>query len=167
MPALAEFFGTEAGLSAAAVGRLTRSFTAEQAAFMARDLSEADYVYLWVDGVHFTVRLGQDDRLCVLVVAGVRIDGTKELVAVADGYRESTESWADLLRDLRRRGMRAPVLAVGDGALGFWAAVRDVFPETRHQRDWVHKAANVLDVLPASRVEEPPGHGRDKACEKY
>ncbi len=150
VPALAEFFGTSAGLSAAAITRLTTSWSAERAAFMARDLSEVDYVYCWVDGVHFTVRLGQDDRLCVLVMVGVRTDGTKELVAIADGYRESTESWAELLRDCKRRGMRAPVLAVGDGALGFWGAVRDVFPETRWQRDWVHKAANVLDALPAS-----------------
>ncbi len=150
VPALAEFFGTSAGLSAAAITRLTASWSAEREAFMSRDLSEVDYVYCWVDGIHFTVRLGEDDRLCVLVMVGVRIDGTKELVGIADGYRESTESWAELLRDCRRRGMRAPVLAVGDGALGFWAAARDVFPETRHQRDWVHKAANVMDALPAS-----------------
>ena len=127
VPALAEFFGSEAGLSAPAITRLTGSWAAEQEAFMSRDLSEVDYVYCWVDGVHFSVRLGDDDRLCVLVMVGVRIDGTKELVAIADGYRESTESWAELLRDAKRRGMRAPVLAVGDGALGFWAAVRDVF----------------------------------------
>ncbi len=146
---LAEFFGTTAGLSAAAITRLTSSWSAEREAFMSRNLSEVDYVYCWVDGVHFTVRLGEDDRLW-LVMVGVRTDGTKELVAIADGYRESTESWAELLRDLRRRGMRAPVLAVGDGALGFWAAARDVFPETRHQRDWVHKAANVADALPTS-----------------
>jgi transposase-like protein len=150
VPALAEFFGTEVGLSAAAITRLTASWSAEVDAFMARDLSGVDYVYCWVDGIHFTVRLGSDDRLCVLVMVGVRTDGTKELVAIADGYRESTESWAELLRDCKRRGMRAPVLAVGDGALGFWAAVRDVFPATRHQADWVHKAANVADALPAS-----------------
>jgi transposase-like protein len=84
------------------------------------------------------------------VIVGVRADGTKELVAVGDGERESTESWAELLRDLRRRGMRAPVVAVGDGALGLWAALRDVFPATRHQRDWVHKVANVLNALPKS-----------------
>lgn len=131
VPALAEFFGSEAGLSAPAITRLTRSWSAERGAFMARDLSGVDYVYVWVDGIHFSVRLGEDDRLCVLVMVGVRTDGTKELVAIADGYRESTESWAELLREARRRGMRAPVLAVGDGALGFWAAVRDVFPETR------------------------------------
>ena len=89
-------------------------------------------------------------RLCCLVIVGVRVDGTKELVAVADGERESTDSWAEVLRDLRRRGMQAPVVAVGDGALGLWAALRDVFPATRHQRDWVHKAANVLGCLPAA-----------------
>ncbi|MGH2651050.1 MAG: IS256 family transposase [Actinomycetota bacterium] len=154
VPALGEFFGSEAGLSAAAITRLTASWSAERTAFMSRDLSGVDYVYCWVDGVHFTVRLGDDDRLCVLVMVGVRADGRKELVALADGYRESTESWAELLRDVKRRGMRAPVLAVGDGALGFWAAVRDVFPETRWQRDWVHKVANVLNALPAS-VQAP------------
>jgi putative transposase len=99
--------------------------------------------------VHFRVRLEQA-RLCCLVIVGVRVDGTKELVAVADGERESTESWAELLRDLRRRGMRAPVVAVGDGALGLWAALRDIFPTTHQQRDWVHKAANVLGCLPAA-----------------
>ncbi len=150
VPALAEFFGTEAGLSAAAITRLTKSWAAELEAFGARDLAGVDYVYVWVDGVHFSVRLGEDERLCVLVMVGVRADGTKELIALADGYRESTESWAELLRACKRRGMAAPVLAIGDGALGFWAAVRDVFPATRHQRDWVHKAANVLDALPAS-----------------
>jgi len=150
VPALAEFFGTTAGLSAAAITRLITSWSAERETFMSRDLSEVDYVYCWVDGVHFTVRLGADDRLCVLVMVGVRTDGTKELIAITDGYRESTESWAELLRDCKARGMRAPVLAVGDGALGFWGAIRDVFPKTRWQRDWVHKAANVLDALPAS-----------------
>lgn len=150
VPALAEFFGTSAGLSAAAITRLTTSWSVEREAFMARDLSEVDYVYCWVDGIHFSVRLGEDDRLCVLVMVGVRTDGTKELIALADGYRESTDSWAELLRDCKAGGMRAPVLAVGDGALGFWAAVRDVFPKTRWQRDWVHKVANVLNALPAS-----------------
>ena len=99
--------------------------------------------------MHFNVRL-EEDRLCCLVIVGVRTDGTKELVALADGYRESTDSWADLLRDLKRRGMRAPVLAVGDGPLGFWGALREVFPETRGQRCWVHKVANVLSALPKS-----------------
>lgn len=147
-PALGEFFGSTAGLSASVITRLTVQWQADQRAFAQRRLDDRDYVYVWVDGIHFNVRLG-DERLCVLVVVGVRSDGTKEL-AITDGYRESTESWADLLRDLKRRGMVAPVLAVGDGALGFWAALRDVFPETRAQRCWVHRMANILNALPAS-----------------
>lgn len=148
-PALEGFFGSAAGLSASVITRLTTQWQAEQRAFAERRLDDRDYVYIWADGVHFNVRLEQD-RLCCLVIVGVRVDGTKELVALADGYRESTDSWADLLRDLRRRGMRAPVLAVGDGALGFWGALREVFPETRGQRCWVHKVANVLSALPKS-----------------
>jgi len=148
-PALAGFFGNAAGLSASVITRLTAQWQAEQRAFAERDLSDRDYVYVWADGVHFNVRL-DEERLCCLVIVGVRTDGTKELVAIADGYRESTESWADVMRDLKRRGMRAPVLAVGDGALGFWGALRDVFPETRTQRCWVHKVANVLNALPKS-----------------
>jgi transposase-like protein len=148
-PALGEFFGSDAGLSPSVITRLTTSWQDERDRFSRRSLAEVDYVYIWVDGIHFTVRLGEQ-RLCCLVIVGVRADGTKELVAIADGYRESTESWADVLRDCKRRGMRAPVLAVGDGALGFWAALRDVFPETREQRCWVHVAANVLNALPKS-----------------
>jgi transposase-like protein len=106
-------------------------------------------VYLWADGVHLNVSL-DEEKLCLLVMIGVRVDGTKELVALADGYRESTGSWADLLRDCKRRGMRAPVLAVGDGALGFWGALREVFPESREQRCWFHKIGNVLSALPKS-----------------
>jgi putative transposase len=147
VPALAAFFGSAAGLSAAVITRLVAQWQADHEAFGRRDLSERDYVYIWADGVHFRVRLDQA-RLCCLVIVGVRADGTKELVAVADGERESTDSWAEVLRDLRRRGMRAPVVAVGDGALGLWAALREVFPATRHQRDWVHKTANVLGCLP-------------------
>jgi len=149
-PALEEFFGTEAGLSSATIVRLTEQWQKEREEFMRGDLSERNYVYAWVDGIHTKVRLGHDSRLCCLVMVGARIDGTKELVAVQDGYRESEESWTELLRDLKKRGMRAPVLALGDGALGFWGAIREVFPETRHQRDWVHKSANVLDALPKS-----------------
>ncbi len=104
-------------------------------------------MYVWVDGIHFNIRLAED-RLCTLVMIGVRPDGTKELIALEDGYRESTDSWATVLRDLHRRGMRAPVVVVGDGALGFWAAVRDVWPKTQEQRDWFHKMGNVLDKLP-------------------
>jgi putative transposase len=149
VPALEAFLGSAAGLSAAVITRLVAQWQADHEAFGRRDLSDRDYVYLWADGVHFRVRLEQA-RLCCLVLVGVRADGTKELVAVADGERESTDSWAEVLRDLRRRGMRAPVVAVGDGALGLWAALRDVFPATRHQRDWVHKLANVLGCLPTS-----------------
>ncbi|HET6920653.1 MAG TPA: IS256 family transposase [Jiangellaceae bacterium] len=148
-PALAGFFGSAAGLSASVITRLTTQWQAEQRAFADRRLDDRDFVYVWADGVHFNVRL-EDDRLCCLVIVGVRVDGTKELVAIVDGYRESTESWADLLRDLKRRGMRAPTLAVGDGALGFWGALREVFPDTRAQRCWVHKVANVLNAMPKS-----------------
>jgi putative transposase len=148
-PALTEFFGSTAGLSPSVITRLTTQWQDEQRAFMARDVSDRDFVYVWVDGVHFNVRL-EEARLCCLVIVGVRLDGSKELVAIADGYRESTDSWANLLRDLKRRGMRPPVVAVGDGALGFWAALRDVWPQTREQRDWVHKVANTLDALPRS-----------------
>jgi putative transposase len=149
IPALEEFFGSAAGLSSSVITRLATQWQAERDAFMHRDLSGVDYVYCWIDGIHFNIRL-EEERLCTLVVVGVRADGTKELVAIADGYRESTDSWADLLRDLRSRGMGAPILAVGDGALGFWAALRDVWPETRTQRCWVHKVANVLAALPKS-----------------
>ncbi len=148
-PALTEFFGSSAGLSASVITRLTTQWQADQRAFAERRLDDRDYVYVWADGVHFNVRL-EEERLCCLVIVGVRADGTRELVVIADGYRESTESWADLLRDLKRRGMRAPVLAVGDGALGFWGALREVFPETRTQRCGVHKVANVLNALPKS-----------------
>jgi putative transposase len=149
VPALEQFLGSSAGLSASAITRLTGAWQEEYRRFAERDLSGADYVYVWVDGIHFGVRLDQD-RVCTLVIIGVRADGKKELVALTDGHRESAESWAGLLRDCKRRGMRAPVLAVGDGALGFWAALREVFPETKAQRDWVHKVANTLDCLPKS-----------------
>jgi putative transposase len=107
-------------------------------------------VYCFADGVHCSIRLGEQGRLCCLVIVGVRADGRKELVAVADGARESTDDWAELLRDLRRRGMGAPVVMVGDGVLGLWRALREVFPQTREQRCWVHKVRNVLGALPKS-----------------
>ncbi len=148
--ALPALLGEEAcGLSASAISRLTESWKMEQKAWKERSLAETDYVYVWVDGVHFGVRL-EEERLAVLVVVGVRTDGTKEVVAVEDGYRESAESWRTLLRDLKARGMRAPAVAVGDGALGFWTAAGEVWPETKEQRCWVHKIANVLDKLPKS-----------------
>jgi transposase-like protein len=156
--ALSALLGKDAsGLSPTAITRLTAAWQADYEGFQKRDLSDRDYVYVWADGVHFRIRL-EEDRLCALVMIGVRPDGTKELIAIEDGYRESTESWAAVLRGLKRRGMRAPALAVGDGALGFWKALRDVWPETQEQRCWVHRIANVLDKLP-KRL-----HGRAKAA---
>ena len=149
VPALGQFLGSTAGLSGSVVTKLTEAWKAEQRSFSQRDLSGVDYVYLWADGIHVNIRL-EEHKLCLLVMIGVRADGRKELVALADGYRESVESWADLLRDCARRGMRAPVLAVGDGALGFWGALREVFPQAREQRCWFHKIANVLGALPKS-----------------
>jgi transposase-like protein len=148
VPALGQFLGSSAGLSAPVITKLTEQWKAEQRAFAARDLSEIDFVYLWADGIHVNIRL-EEHKLCLLVMIGVRADGRKELIALTDGYRESTESWADMLRDCKRRGMRAPVLAVGDGALGFWGALREVFPQAREQR-WFHKIANCLGALPKS-----------------
>jgi transposase-like protein len=147
-PALQSLLGEDAaGLSATNIARLTAVWEEEYRRFGKRSLADRDYVYVWADGIHFNVRL-EEDRLCTLVIIGARPDGEKELIAIADGYRESADSWKSVLRDLKRRGMQAPVVAIGDGALGFWAAVREVWPETREQRDWCHKLANVLDKLP-------------------
>jgi transposase-like protein len=147
-PALEGLLGEDAaGLSPTNIARLTAGWEKEYTAFRQRDLAGREFVYVWVDGVHFNIRL-EDDRLCTLVIIGARPDGEKELLAVEDGYRESAESWKTVLRDLKRRGMVAPVLAVGDGALGFWAAAREVWPETRAQGCWCHKLSNVLDKLP-------------------
>jgi putative transposase len=148
-PALRDLLGEDAsGLSPASISRLTKAWQAEHEQFRTRSLRFHRYAYLFVDGVHVSVRLGEDDRLCLLVVIGVREDGVKELLAVEDGYRESTDSWAAVLRDLRDRGLTEPRLVTGDGALGAWAALRDVFPAACEQRCWVHKIANVLDALP-------------------
>jgi putative transposase len=149
VPVMEQFLGSSAGLSPATVTRLTAQWQADHAAFQDRDLSGTDYIYLWVDGIHLRIRL-DEAKAAVLVMVGVRAEGPKELVAMTDGYRESAEAWAALLRDCARRGMRAPVLAAGDGALGLWKALREVFPTTREQRCWVHKTANVLDSLPKS-----------------
>src|SRR6266487_4654335 len=150
VPALTELLGSAAGLSASVITRLCEQWQAEREAFAQRDLQGVDYVYCWADGIHFNIRLGEQGRLCCLVIVGVRADGRKELVAVADGTRESTDDWAELLRDLRRRGMGAPVVMVGDGALGLWRALREVFPATREQRCWQHVVRNVLGALPRS-----------------
>ena len=136
-----------AGLSSTTIVRLLKILQEEYRAWRKRPLRGKDYVYIWADGVHFKVRLEADGAAC-LVIIGVLADGTKEVIALEDGFRESKESWAGLLRNLRHRGLRAPVLAIGDGALGFWAALEEVYPKTRGQRCWVHKIGNVLDKLP-------------------
>jgi putative transposase len=147
-PALAELFGEAAkGFSPTNITRFTRGWEAEYQAFRQRDLSEGDFVYVWADGVRFPVRL-EEDQLCCLVLVGVRPDGRKEVIALEEGYSESEEAWLSLLRSAMRRGLRAPVLAVGDGALGFWSALARVYPETKRQRCWVHKERNVLAKLP-------------------
>jgi len=137
-----------AGFSASTITRLTRVWQEEHEGWCKRPLTDKEYVYVWADGVYFGVRLGEDKQLACLVLVGVLPDGTKEVIALQDGYRESTDSWLSLLRDLKRRGMPAPKLAIGDGALGFWVALRQVYSATKEQRCWVHKIANVLDKLP-------------------
>lgn len=146
--ALPALLGKDAsGLSPTSIAKMTNVWESDYREFRNRSLKDKEYLYVWVDGIHFNVRL-EEDRLCTLVVMGAIADGTKEPIAIEDGYRESTESWSSILRDLKRRGMRAPLVATGDGALGFWAAAREVWPETRAQRCWVHKLVNVLDKLP-------------------
>jgi len=142
-----------AGLSANVVVRLKDQWCVEYEQWSKRDLSGKRYVYIWADGIHAKVRLEDDanKKQCLLVLMGATADGQKELIAVLDGYRESEQSWSELLLDLKQRGLAtAPKVAVGDGALGFWAALRKVFPETREQRCWVHKTANVLNNMPRS-----------------
>jgi putative transposase len=148
-PALEQLLGEDAaGLSPTSISRLCKDWETEHERFKTRSLRFHKYAYWFVDGVHVSVRLGEDDRLCLLVVIGVRQDGTKEMLAVEDGYRESAESWAMVMRDLKARGINEPVLVIGDGALGTRAALRDVFPTARRQACWVHKIARVLDALP-------------------
>jgi transposase-like protein len=148
-PALEGLLGEDAsGLSATTVSRLCKEWEAHHERFRQRLLSFTRYAYLFMDGIHVQVRLGEDPKVCLLIVIGVREDGVKELLAVEDGYRESTESWAGVFRDLKRRGLNEPKLVVGDGALGAWAALRDVFPGAGEQRCWFHAAGNVLDCLP-------------------
>ncbi len=141
------------GLSASTIVRLKRQWEQEYREWAKRDLSGKHYVYFWADGIHFNVRLEdtENKRQCILVIIGACEDGTKELVAVLDGYRESKLSWMELLSSLKERGLsEGPRLAIGDGALGFWAAIREAYPETQEQRCWVHKTANILDKMPKS-----------------
>ena len=152
--ALAALLGPDAaGLSASTVTRLKEVWQTEHQAWKERSLAEKHYVYVWADGVYFNIRL-EEDRQCILVLMGATADGTKELITIQDGFRESEQSWLGLLLDCKARGLIiAPHLAVGDGALGFWKALCQVFPTTREQRCWVHKTANVLDKLP--RTQQP------------
>jgi len=157
--ALAVLVGEEAkGLSPNVVSRLKAEWAAEYAQWMKRDLSASRYLYWWADGIHTGVREEDAARSCLLVIIGVTAEGKKELVAIGDGLRESTASWLEVLRDLKARELAGgPLLAVGDGALGFWAALAEIYPETRPQRCWGHKTANVLNALPKSL------HGKAKA----
>jgi transposase-like protein len=149
--ALSVLLGDEAkGLSPAVVSRLKTQWAEDYLSWNRRDLSKQRYVYVWADGIYSTLR-GEDDRLCLLVIIGVNEQGEKRLLALSDGYRESKASWSSVLQDLQARGLQdAPKLAVGDGALGFWAAINEAWPTTHHQRCWVHKTANVLAALPDS-----------------
>jgi len=153
--ALAALLGKDApGLSASTVVRLKEVWQQEFAAWSKRSLAGKRYAYFWVDGVHFNVRLEdtQNQRQCILMVMGATPEGKKELVSVQDGYRESEQSWKELLLDLKARGLeQGPELATGDGALGFWKAIRQVYGDTREQRCWVHKTANVLNDLPKGK----------------
>ena len=155
-PALRDLLGEDAaGLSPSSIQRLTETWRQEHVAFRRRRLGFVRYAYLFADGIHLSVRLGADKRLCLLVIIGVREDGRKELLAVEDGYRESNDCWAEVLRDLKARGMDEPKLVTADGALGLWAALADVFPHAREQRCWVHKTANVIAALPADVKPRP------------
>lgn len=139
------------GLSATTIVRLKSAWEQEYKDWSSRSLAEKEYVYVWADGIHTNIRL-EDDRQCILVLMGATKDGKKELIAMTDGHRESAQSWSELLLDVKRRGLVVdPKLAIGDGALGFWKAIAEVFPTTKEQRCWVHKTANVLDKLPKSK----------------
>ena len=150
--ALQALVGLDAGgLSASTVSRLIAGWRHDYDAWQQRSLADRRYVYVWADGVYFNVRLedAENSKQCILVLMGATCEGKKELIAVQDGYRESTASWAELLRDCQRRGLSIdPKLAIGDGALGFWSALGQVFPTTRPQRCWLHKTMNVLNHLP-------------------
>jgi len=162
--ALESILGPSAkGISANVIVRLKEKWEAEYEDWNKRDLSKKKYVYIWADGIYFNVRLA-DDRPCVLVIIGADQFGNKELIGILDGVRESKESWKDLLLQLKNQGLKAdPKLAIADGALGFWAALREVFPGTREQRCWVHKTANILNQLP--KKEQP--RAKEQVHEMY
>src|SRR5246127_1208410 len=148
-PALEGLLGEDAaGLSATTIARMSKEWEEHHERFSKRHLGFTRYAYLFMDGIHVQIRLGEDPKVCLLIVIGVREDGEKELLAVEDGYRESTESWAGVFRDMKRRGLNEPKLVVGDGALGAWAALRDVYPGAAEQRCWFHASGNIIDCLP-------------------
>lgn len=153
--ALTALLGPEAkGLSPRTIGRLKKSWIKEHSEWSKRDLTDKNYVYWWADGVYFNIR-SDNDRQCMLILMGATPEGKKELIAVEDGFRESEQSWTELLQDLFSRGLtKPPMLAVGDGALGFWKALNKIYPKTRHQRCWVHKTANILNKIPKSQQKK-------------
>jgi len=154
VPALKKMFGEKAiGISASSITRMLDTWKDEMEAWKKRDFSEKEYCYIWVDGIYFGARNSADD-LCVLVMIGATAEGKKELIMIESGYRESTESWLSLLRRMKSQNLKAPKLFIGDGALGFWSAARQVFPGVKEQRCWVHKTANVLDKLPESQQKQ-------------
>ena len=139
-----------AGMSSSTISRLAASWADDHEAWSRRDLSGKEYVYVWADGIHFNIRL-EEDRQCILVLIGATIDGKKELIGLHDGYRESEQSWRELLVELKARGLeKPPRICVGDGGLGLWAALRKVYPSTAEQRCWVHKTGNILNKMPRS-----------------
>lgn len=146
--ALSALLGEQAkGLSPAVVGRLKQQWLSDYQDWCRRDLSQQRWVYLWVDGIYSGLR-GEDGKLCALVIIGVDGTGTKQLLAIEDGVRESTQSWREVLLDIKRRGVESFELAIGDGAMGFWAALEEIYPKAKQQRCWVHKTANILNKLP-------------------
>lgn len=149
--ALASLLGPQAkGLSSSTISQLKKKWQNEYNDWNKRDLSLKHYVYIWADGIHFNIR-SDDDKSCILVLIGATDKGKKELIAIEDGHRESAASWRDLLLDVKQRGLeKPPKLAIGDGALGFWKAINEIYPSTRHQRCWVHKMSNVLNKVPKS-----------------
>ena len=159
--ALAALLGQDAkGLSAGTISRLKQVWRQEYGAWCKRDLSRQEYVYIWADGVYFNIR-GDESKQCILVIIGVTAQGNKEFLAITDGYRESEQSWREVLLELKSRGMNQPKLAIGDGALGFWKALQKVFDKTRSQRCWVHKTSNILNKMPKSIQAKAKQHLQD------
>ena len=159
---MAALLGSSApGLSASTITRLKEVWGVEAERWQRRDLTAKRYVYFWVDGIYFSARM-EEEKQCILVIVGATDKGQKELIAIADGYRESEQSWLEVLLDLKRRGLEmGPQLALGDGALGFWKALRQVYPGAREQRCWVHKTGNVLNKLPKGLQKKAKGRLQD------